>query len=220
MVLRNLLGTLVVEAKLLSFLERLTGEPVAANDTVSLSSTQRARLVAWLNDHSIPANLNQLKTNLIRIPELLNGAADGSQSSEVPGESEPGLISSELGARSSMRLAPGGHGPVLGVGIDIQARASMPQVPDFRADSFYSANFSPDELAHCIQQSDPIVSLAGLWAAKEAILKAGVSIATAPKGFSHIEILRAPDGSPYYPGCLLSISHDDGIAVAVCIRLA
>lgn len=216
--LRHLLGTLVVEAKLLSFLERLTGEPVAATDTVSLSSTQRARLVAWLNDHSIPANLNQLKTNLIPIPELLNRAPNGSRSSEVPGESS--LSSREFDASFPTRLAPAGRGPVVGVGIDIQARANMPEVPDFRADSFYCANFSPDELGHCIQRSDPLMSLAGLWAAKEAILKAGASVANASKGFSHIEILRRPDGSPYYPGCLLSISHDHGIAVAVCIRLA
>lgn len=218
--LRHMLGKLVMETRLLAFLERLLGEPVGANDTVSVSSTQRARLVAWLNENSVPANLSHMKTNLIRIPDLLNPAAFR----DDPAEKERKAPLRQLaatggidGPRTSLRTE---RGAVLGVGIDIQARSGMPETTDFRGDRFYSTNFSDRELGHCIQQSDPLMSLAGLWAAKEAILKAGVPLADQPEGLSQIEIVHGADGSPRYAGCLLSISHDQGVAVAVCIRLS
>jgi len=208
-----------MEARLLAFLERLLGEPVDANDTISVSSTQRARLVAWLNDNSVPANLNHMKTNLIRIPDLLNPAAFREDPVQNTRKAALEQIAARTETRGSSRSLRSEHGAVLGVGIDIQARSSMPEASDFRADRFYSTNFSERELGHCIQQSDALMSLAGLWAAKEAILKAGVPPAGQSEGLSQIEIVHGADGSPQYAGCLLSISHDQGIAVAVCVRL-
>lgn len=212
--LRHLLGKLVMEAKLLAFLERLLGEPVAATDTITVSSTQRARIVAWLNDHSIHASFSRLKSNLIRVPELLSGAAFAEEQDAQPSAPQPAA------APAPTRAVPLAGSAVLGIGIDIQARSSMPEAADYRTDRFYSANFSPRELAHCIQQGDPLMSLAGTWAAKEAIVKAGAGAREKADGLAGVEIVRAADGSPQYPNCLISISHDHGVAVAVCVRLA
>jgi phosphopantetheine--protein transferase-like protein len=213
-VLRDVLGKLVMETKLLTFLERLLGEPVAATDTITVSSTQRARIVAWLNDNSIPASFSKLKSNLIRVPELLSGAAFAEkQQTDAPAPQ------AAAAPAPSGPVATGGAA-VLGIGIDIQARSSMPEAADYRSDRFYSANFSPGELAHCIQQGDPLLSLAGIWAAKEAIIKAGAGARDKADGLAGVEIAHAADGSPRYGGCLISISHDHGVAVAVCVRLA
>lgn len=207
MVLRDLLGELVMEAELLAFLSRMTGEPVAATDTIILSSTQRARMVAWLNEQGLAADFNRFKSNLIRVTAILDGSA-GADVSEPPAPA----------ASPSAPAAVAGTA-FLGLGIDIQARASMPETTDYRADTFYAANFAPRELAHCIQQGDPLDSFAGLWAAKEAIVKAGAGVRGKNGALAEIEIVHEPSGAPTYPGCLISISHDHGVAVAVCIRL-
>lgn len=196
-----------MEAELLSFLSRMTGEPVAATDTIILSSTQRARMVAWLNEHGVQADFNRFKSNLIRVAGILNAEA-----TEPEGEgpvAAPPPVAQPVGAGAAF----------LGLGIDIQARASMPEATDFRSDKFYAANFAPRELAHCIQQGDPLDSFAGLWAAKEAIVKAGAGARGKNGALAGIEIVHEPSGAPTYPGCLISISHDHGVAVAVCIRL-
>lgn len=208
MVLRDLLGKLVMETKLLEFLERLLGEPVAATDTISVSSTQRARIIAWLNDNDVPVSYKELGSNLIPVPRLLNGASMES------GHSGEAIFPPPVVSRPVPSVG------VLGIGIDIQARSSMPEATDFRTDRFYASNFSPRELAHCIQQGDPLSSLAGIWAAKEAILKAGAAVRDSTGCLATVEISHLVDGSPQFPNCLISISHDHGVAVAVCIRLA
>lgn len=215
--LRDVLGKLVMEAKLLAFLERLMGESVRTTDSISMSSTQRARLIAWLNQNSVPASFDQLPSNRIRIADLLIGA--GFSSEERPG-AQIGITEPDRGNWPEERSAQTRRsGSVVGLGIDIQACSSMPQVDDFRSDAFYSANFSAVELAHCIQQGDPLLSLAGLWAAKEAIIKSGAAAREKNVGLARIEVLHNSDGSPQYRNCLISISHDHGIAVGVCIRL-
>lgn len=198
-----------MEAELLSFLSRMTGEPVAATDTIILSSTQRARMVAWLNEQGVSADFNRFKSNLIRVAGILNAEAPTEQS-EAPAASPAPVPVARTGATGA---------GFLGLGIDIQARASMPEATDFRSDKFYSANFAPRELAHCIQQGDPLESFAGLWAAKEAIVKAGAETRGKNGALAGIEIVHEPSGAPTYPDCLISISHDHGVAVAVCIRL-
>ena len=205
--LRHLLGKLVMEKQLLAFLSRMTGEPVAATDTIILSSTQRARMVAWLNEQGVPADFNRFKSNLIRVASVLNGEASAPEAEGPVAAPPPVTHPAAAGAA------------FLGLGVDIQARASMPAATDFRSDKFYAANFAPRELAHCIQQGDPLDSFAGLWAAKEAILKAGAGVRGKNGALAGIEIIHEPSGAPTYPGCLLSISHDHGVAVAVCIRL-
>ena len=58
------------------------------------------------------------------------------------------------------------------IGIDIEQISNMPIVNDYREDEFYTMNFVPAEIAYCILQSNPAASFAGLFAAKEAIVKA------------------------------------------------
>jgi phosphopantetheinyl transferase (holo-ACP synthase) len=102
-----------------------------------------------------------------------------------------------------------------GVGIDIEEVAALPRVADLRKESFYARNFTPGEIAYCILQADPYVSLTGLWAAKEAIVKADGQYRNRP--FHTIAIGHSPEGKPGFPGMGLSISHAGGMAVAVAI---
>ncbi|HVS95265.1 MAG TPA: 4'-phosphopantetheinyl transferase superfamily protein [Puia sp.] len=103
-----------------------------------------------------------------------------------------------------------------GIGIDIEDIASLPKTTDFRKEEFYKMNFSPEEIAYCILREDPYASFTGLFAAKEAIVKAG----GVPDGrsFDTIRIAHSAEGQPIYPGYALSIAHSAGLAVAVAVR--
>lgn len=112
-----------------------------------------------------------------------------------------------------------GHGAAgAGIGIDIEEISAMPRVNDFRTEDFYKMNFTPEEIAYCILQQDPYASFTGLFAAKEAIVKAGERRRGEP--FNKIPIGHSPEGKPLYPGFTISISHTPGLAVAVAARPA
>jgi phosphopantetheine--protein transferase-like protein len=100
-----------------------------------------------------------------------------------------------------------------GVGIDMEEISAMPETQDFRATRFYQMNFTPAEIAYCILQADPYSSFAGLFAAKEAIVKADSQFRS--RSFNTITIDHSPDGKPLCPGFGLSISHAGGMAVAI-----
>ncbi|MBS1659727.1 MAG: 4'-phosphopantetheinyl transferase superfamily protein [Bacteroidetes bacterium] len=99
------------------------------------------------------------------------------------------------------------------VGIDIEEIGALPRTADFRKEEFYKMNFTPEEIAYCILQPDPYSSFAGLFAAKEALVKAGGFDRS--RSFNKVEIEHSPEGKPQYPGFGISISHSGGMAVAV-----
>lgn len=102
------------------------------------------------------------------------------------------------------------------VGIDIEEVDNMPKTNDFRDNEFYKMNFSSSEIAYCILQPAPYASFAGLYAAKEAIVKADNSIKNRP--FNTIVIDHEPEGKPVYPGFNLSVSHTNSIAIAIAVQ--
>jgi phosphopantetheine--protein transferase-like protein len=103
------------------------------------------------------------------------------------------------------------------LGIDIQEIASLPRVDDFREDAFYTLNFSGKEIAYCILQQDPYSSFAGLFAAKEAIVKADNGYAN--RNFNNILIDHLPGGKPVHSEFEITVSHSGGLAVAAAIRI-
>lgn len=109
-----------------------------------------------------------------------------------------------------------GHTGASAVGIDIEDIDAMPRANDFREDEFYKMNFSSAEIAYCILQPAPYASFAGLFAAKEAIVKANNSNRNRP--FNTIVINHDQEGKPTYPGFYLSISHTSNLAVAVALQ--
>lgn len=101
------------------------------------------------------------------------------------------------------------------IGIDAQPIADFEEVADFRQDEFYRMNFSPTEIAWCQLQRNPLTSFAGLFAAKEAMIKADNRLINTP--FSQLSIGHLPSGKPVTQGFRLSITHTDDMAIAVAI---
>ncbi len=115
---------------------------------------------------------------------------------------------------------------VQGVGLDLCAIARMEALP--RQDSFLQRFFTEEEEQYIHSRGKAAAeTMAGIYAAKEAFLKAvGVGIVLPLKdvGVTHNE-----QGQPCYKlqgqaasfgrdeNFLLSISHDGGVAAAVCI---
>jgi phosphopantetheine--protein transferase-like protein len=110
---------------------------------------------------------------------------------------------------------PGNHWPE--IGIDIEAISSLPRTADFRTTEFYRMNFSAEEIAYCILQPDPYSSFAGLFVAKEAVIKADEQYKS--KQFNSLAIRHTREGKPFFPGFSLSIAHANEMAVAVAVRI-
>lgn len=93
---------------------------------------------------------------------------------------------------------------------------------------FLERLFCPEELAYCLLFKDPAPSLAGRFAAKEAVFKA-LGTGVGSYSWHDVEILRSPQGRPSvklsdlllrdFPGgrIVLSMSHCRTYAVATAI---
>ncbi|HTL10076.1 MAG TPA: 4'-phosphopantetheinyl transferase superfamily protein [Chitinophagaceae bacterium] len=174
------------------------------------SSIVLHRMYGKLADAGIVINNYQNLRSFGELQQQLNGnkaSVTGSNDNAVAAAA-PAITYSELN-----------HAPVNnnngGIGIDIEMVSAMPLTDDFREDNFYTMNFSATEIAYSILQPSPYASFAGLFAAKEAMVKADNQY----KGteFKNIVIQWLSGGKPVHPAFTLSISHTPEIAVAVAV---
>lgn len=105
--------------------------------------------------------------------------------------------------------------PSSGIGIEIETLANLPDAEDHAEHEFYRDNFTAAEIAYCLRQPSVKAAFGGLMAAKRAILKAGAAQGPSER-LSRLEITHDGEGRPIYPGCLLSTTHTDASALAVC----
>ncbi len=117
---------------------------------------------------------------------------------------------------------PGSAGTMLqgskGLGLAIENIAALPDAEDYALHEFYRAHFTPSEIAYCVKQPAVKAAFQSLLAAKRAVIKSGAA-SDSPDGLRSVEIGFEGEGSPTYPGCLLSMSDTGTIAVAVCFWL-
>lgn len=112
---------------------------------------------------------------------------------------------------------------IRGVGIDMVAVKRFEELSFEAEQSFYEKKFTVQEIGYCLKKANPAESFAGIFAAKEAYIKVkGLEL----ENLSEIEVRHAPNGKPnlFYEGTLdesvcVSISHDGGMAVAVCCEI-
>lgn len=102
------------------------------------------------------------------------------------------------------------------IGIDLEDVENFPKTNDFRKHTFYTDNFDPSEISHCIMQPDPYISFCGLFAAKESIVKADNQFQNFK--FKDIVIKHNVSGKPEFLDFGISISHTNNIATAVAVK--
>ncbi|MEZ4241582.1 MAG: holo-ACP synthase [Myxococcota bacterium] len=114
----------------------------------------------------------------------------------------------------------------MNVGCDLQSVAELRARPGLLDNG---AVFTAYERSYCRSKQDPWPSLGGLWAAKEACLKALSAVEPAPFTFPSLEIRHRADGRPVVVahgalgawlaerglGLEVSISHSQEIVMAV-----
>ena len=83
---------------------------------------------------------------------------------------------------------------IYGIGIDIVRVERMRQVVDKWGDRFLKRVFTSGEISYCMGKSNPYLSLAVRFAAKEAMIKAIGSVI--PVAFNDIEVMRINTGKP------------------------
>jgi phosphopantetheine--protein transferase-like protein len=189
-------------AKIVAFLSNLLDEPVSPDTPVRLRSVQRAAFSAWTRKEGLQVRTALLsRTTPFSVTELL--ANPDIDPVSVPSIKSP--PSPSIGLESPA-----------GVGIDIEDVASIPHADDYREHDFFRDNFTQAEIAYCLAQPDVRASFCGTWAAKEALLKAGLNIDQSNQ-LNTIEITRDRLSRPLYAGWHLSISHTPTTAIAFCM---
>lgn len=110
----------------------------------------------------------------------------------------------------------------INVGTDIEEIQRFRKKPIGKNRTFYQSLFTKLELSHCLKYSDPYTHLAGIFAAKEAIVKC----LGKPTGMKNIEIFWDDNGKPKViinsrklDNIDISISHTRSIALAVAVIL-
>jgi phosphopantetheinyl transferase (holo-ACP synthase) len=104
---------------------------------------------------------------------------------------------------------------------------NLPVVPDYWSDAFYSATFTPAEIAYCLLQARPLVHFAARWCAKEALKKCDPAYLQAD--LRTLEVQLNTSGAPYLCAVAdghstplpfaMSLSHTTQAAVAVVVKV-
>jgi phosphopantetheine--protein transferase-like protein len=115
----------------------------------------------------------------------------------------------------------------LACGIDIEMVAELPVVQDHWTDPFYSATFTPAEIAYCLMQPNPTMHFTARWCAKEALKKCDAAYHQIDP--RHIEVALESTGAPFLcrsvDGVLeripvaISLSHTPHMAAAMVVKL-
>jgi phosphopantetheinyl transferase (holo-ACP synthase) len=117
--------------------------------------------------------------------------------------------------------------PSTACGIDIEMVENLPVVPDYWSDAFYSATFTPAEIAYCLLQARPLVHFAARWCAKEALKKCDPAYLQAD--LRTLEVQLNTSGAPYLCAVAdghstplpfaMSLAHTTQAAVAVVVKV-
>lgn len=107
------------------------------------------------------------------------------------------------------------------IGIDVVSISRLTAAIE-REPKMLDRLFTQPERRYCTKKPEPMASLAGILAAKEATMKA-LGLSGLPAWARRIEISHSEDGSPVaLTGAghvRLSISHDGGVAMAVAMQV-
>ena len=102
---------------------------------------------------------------------------------------------------------------IVGIGIDLVLVSRVRKLAERFPERIGHKVFTAAELVYCLAKADPAISLAGRFAAKEALMKAlGTGWGSGVR-FIDIEIIRAPSGQPSVAlsGRASEIAHARGI---------
>jgi phosphopantetheine--protein transferase-like protein len=186
-------------AEVVEFIARVTGSDLqdVCLESVTLTSAQRSAVESLCRRHHI--DISQI------------GIGD-TNSAQKPSEDQ----SWSRSAGDVQRLGVSATDGLPSVGCDIQDIDEFKQCidnTDYKRSAFLMGFAWPQEIAYCENQPDPVASLAGLMAAKEAIFKAG------HQGPLKAIRIEHEGGKPIARRFEVSISHTARTAFAVAMTV-
>lgn len=123
---------------------------------------------------------------------------------------------------------------IIGLGFDATDIPRIRATYEQYGERFLQRVFTDGEIAYCMRRRDPVPSLAGRFASKEAAMKALGTGHSRGVLWKDVEIVRAPGGPPQLRlhggaarraremnvgGSLLTITHSEGLAMAQVLLL-
>ena len=192
-----------------AYLGRLLGRPVAADERLKLTSGQRARVAGWLLERGITPD-PQVLSSAFHPPQLLAATT-----------APPGMTAVAVAPPSPSLEALAARGmPGMRIGIDIQdvdELCDTEMAVDPKSSPELRGIFTLREMSYAQSRPDARETLAGLFAAKEALRKCDAALLA--QSLTAIEILPDVAGRPNFVGYSLSISHSGGFAIAVAAAM-
>jgi holo-[acyl-carrier protein] synthase len=85
---------------------------------------------------------------------------------------------------------------IVGLGVDLIEIERVKQAHEKHGQRFIERLFTPAEAKYCLKKKDPYPSLAGRFAAKEAVIKAFSRGFGGRWKWTHIEVVRELSGKP------------------------
>ena len=186
------------------YLSRLLNKKVDAGTEITLSSAQRARLHAWLTNNQVVFD-EAILSKKFAVNNLLNGNSNSQ------------VQLNESRQVNSLSSSIAGH--VGSVGIDIQRIDELfPNgLPiDPKSGPELTSIFTMSELSYAQSKDNPIETLAGIFAVKEAIQKC----ADRNKNYLDIQVSYEQSGKAEVYGYAVSISHSGNYAIAVAFSIS
>jgi phosphopantetheinyl transferase (holo-ACP synthase) len=190
-----------------AYLGKMLGRGVALDAAVQLTSGQQARAAGWLAERGLADEDLRTRLSIPFSPATFVHARDAvpQQSAKQPVQSS----TVDLDAES------------LRIGVDIQSVDELfPERldSDLKSSSELTSLFTFREISYAQSRPNPLDTLSGLFAAKEALRKCDTALLTLP--LKELEILPNAAGRPEFRGFALSISHSGGFAIAVAAKLS
>jgi phosphopantetheinyl transferase (holo-ACP synthase) len=191
---------------LAEYLARLLGRPVEVDTLVKLSSGQQARVAGWLAERGFATKrARESLASPFRAAALLG---------------HEGGTPKPLAVVAGLKTAAQGAPADLQIGIDIQRIDELFAATDAldpKASAELKAIFTLREISYAQSRPEVFDTLAGLFAAKEALRKCDPNLLS--RALPELEVLPDTAGRPEFPGFSLSISHSGGFAIAVAAAL-
>jgi len=85
---------------------------------------------------------------------------------------------------------------VVGLGVDLIEIERVKKAHLQHGERFIKRLYTPEEASYCLKKKDPYPSLAGRFAAKEAVIKAFSRGFGGRWKWTHIEVVKEPSGKP------------------------
>lgn len=184
-----------------NYFSKLLNSRVDENTVINLTSGQSVRAHAWLKANNFNTDDVNIRSSFTILQMM------GMPQSPLRPQLPQVEISSNLEPSTGMRVP---------IGVDIQSIRElfpfgMPDDP--KSDPELLSMFTIKELSYSQSKPNPLQTLAGIFAAKEAILKC----CNKEIGLANLEILPDLWGRPSIKGYSISISHSVDYAIAIAM---